>query len=1081
MQLTVLGTLALDGRPVPGARVGALVRTLAAARGRVVTTTGLVEDVWDGEPPADATGALQALVSRARRLGLRVVAAPDGYRLDLTDLQVDSHEVADLLARARTALRSGQAAAAVADLTAARALLPVAPSRTDLDPEHARRLADVVALLVEAQLAAGDVPTDLDDLRALALGDLPDEPLVALLVRALAAQGREAEALETVERLRTDLAERYGTDPSPVVAAAHLALLRGELGHEVPTPDLRAPAPTAAPPAREPAPERAPTSDVRPSTTWRRASSPLVGRDEDVAAVQDALARQQLVTLVATGGAGKTRLAVEVAQRAAARGSDVHVVELAGLRSAEEVLPALLGAVGAAESVVDLDRMQGRRLLSPDDRLRLLASELQGLLVLDNCEHLLDATADLVARLLGSAGPGLTVLTTSRAPLGVPGEAVHAVHPLTGDDAVRLLHERASTVRPGLAWDDETARALVARLDHLPLAIELAAARLRSMPLVEVLAGVDDRFGLLDHALRGLPERHAGLWAMVDWSWDLLAAPEREALRDLSVVPAPFTATAGAAVIGRADARRILSTLVDQSLLVLEEDEEGQARYRMLETVREYGEARLDQEGDRDAALDRLVGWAVEECRDLGRMFGRRQVDSLRRTDLDQEILVVAMQHALRRDAPGPDGTDAAVTISAVLLVWWTVRGLHREAATTASALLFCSDPARRARLIVSHVRGQDGPRSLDRLASVCLLAGLNASIVGDLRVVAVARRLGRRLLDEADRARGAMSPQIEVPLRLMPSLDTGDPSDRSLAAQGAAAQHLMAQSDPHLQALGLMLRGSVQENVGDSTQGAHDMRAAYALFAEVEDHWGMGMAAAALGRHAPVDPHDVETWLGRAEEHLTLVGALEDARSAGAMRDVRRAVRGVEGARATLEVTAATSLEPVLRAHAELGLAALAAGASRWPEAVAHAERAVGAAARSDANGQVHSRVLLEVVAAIMRLHSGGDAPGLLRSALALALPLHDAPLLASVGLGLAAVRAREGDRETARTLWALSTRLGPNLSMFLTEPLTSTLLDLDTVADPAGQALLDEARTTSGGETLARLTALLTSLLDA
>ncbi|MET0495524.1 MAG: BTAD domain-containing putative transcriptional regulator, partial [Actinoplanes sp.] len=487
MRITTLGPLAVDGRPVRGDRLAAVIRELLDARGRTVSTGGLVDAIWPGEPPDNAAGALQALVGRVRRLGVPVLAAPGGYRVPADGVQIDAVTARTLADRGRQALAEGDAARARGCADAARALFPEVPELAE--PGTARLFADVVTLRAEAALAGGG-PFDEADLRRLVGRVPPDEPAAAMLVRVLAAQGRDAEALEMVEQVRTELADRYGADPSPVLAETHLALLRGQLVTARPNRTGNLPA------------------------AWRRAATPLLGRETDLAAVRKALSESPLVTVVATGGAGKTRLAAEIARTAA---GPVRVVELAGLRTPAEVLPAV-------RAVLD------RRTLDHDDQFD---PELDGLLVLDNCEHVLDAAAAVVADLLNTA-PEVAVLATSRAPLGLAGEVVHHLEMLPDAEALALLEARARAGGASSTWDTDRALRLCHRLDNLPLALELAAARLRHMPIDDVLAGLSDRFALLDDALRGLPERQSGLWAMVDWSRELLGPAEQELLERLS-------------------------------------------------------------------------------------------------------------------------------------------------------------------------------------------------------------------------------------------------------------------------------------------------------------------------------------------------------------------------------------------------------------------------------------------------------------------------------------------------------------------------------------------------------------------
>ncbi|MFI2753763.1 BTAD domain-containing putative transcriptional regulator [Cellulomonas sp. P22] len=1045
MLISALGELTIDGRPVPGTRVEAFVRALVEARGRPVSTAALTDAVWDGSPPADPAGALQALASRTRRLGLVVVAGPAGYRAAFDGAHVDLHEVHDLLARVQAAPHTGFAAEAVPELVAAAAHFG-----PDTRPEHRRLHAQVMAALTEAELAAGDAPSGLTTLRHLALGTPPDEPLVALLVRGLAAQGREAEALDVVERLRHDLAEQYGADPSPVVAAAHVALLRGELSPAQPAPS----------PAVAPAP--APT----PAGPWRRTTTPLVGRDQDVHAVERALERHPLVTVVATGGTGKTRLAIEVTRRAAERGTVVRAVELAGVRSDAQVLPTLLNALGVAESVADIDRPTTRRLLSPEERLRTAASTLDGLLVVDNCEQVLSGVATAVAALLAAAGPGLRVLATSRAPLGVAGESVHPLPALGQADAVRLLRERATAVRPGLAWDETIAEELCRRLDHLPLALELAAARLRSMPLADVLGGLGDRFALLDDALRALPDQHAGLWAMVDWSWQLLSPAEQGALADLSVLPAPFTAPAAAAVAARpgVDPRRALAALVDQSLLSLEEDGAGPARYRMLETVRQYAEARLGASVERATALDRLVGWTVTEATTaLGAIFGRDQVEALRRADLEQETFAAAVRWATDRDE------GAALTVGAALMTSWTIRGLHREAVDMATSLLHATDARRRVRSVAvsgDTCRAAAGSTRVvaDHVAIAALLGGVNGLVLGDMRLLALHTRIARRLL-----AAQSLSHPVESLVR---AVQRPQGTDGDLAVPGP----LLTDPDPALRAVGLLLSSTLRENIGDPARSLDDAVAAYTLFEQTGNRWGMGFTALAASR-LPTRPGTpaVEVWLRRAAENLDLVGAHQDARSARLMLEVRRAIAGAPDARAALEAAAATTTDPDVRASAELGLAVIAADESRWPEAVAHADRALGAV-RVTHGTMGQTEVLYEVVAAVIRLHAGLDTDALLADALERALPLHDVPALALVGFALATQANLSGDVDGGRELWAVCSRIGVNLSYLLGDDLADKLLAAP--RGPEAEAALARARALSSGEALERLTALLTGV---
>lgn len=1004
MRITTLGPLAVDGRPVRGDRLAAVIRELLDARGRTVSTGALVDAVWRGAPPEDATGAVQALVGRVRRLGVPVRTGPGGYRIPAEEVQLDAVAVRALTDRGRQALAEGDAGRARDCADEARALFPEVP-----EPTGDRLFGDVVTLRAEAALAGGG-PVDEADLRRLATRVPPDEPAAALLVRVLAAQGRDAEAFDVVERVRGELVERYGADPSPVLADAHLALLRGQL--TAPRPHRAGGLPAA----------------------WRRATTPLVGREPDLAAVTQALLAAPVVTVVATGGAGKTRLAAEIARSAAT----VRVVELAGLRSPAEVLPAVLAVLRGPDTLAP-----DRRPLGPDERLRALGAGLDGLLVLDNCEHVLDAVAHVVAELLAVAPPGFGVLATSRAPLGLLGEVVHRLPALPDDEALALLEARVRAGGAVPAWPRDRALALAHRLDNLPLALELAAARLRSMPLDDVLAGLGDRFALLDDAVRGLPERHAGLGALVGWSRELLEPGERALLERLAVIPAPFTADLAEAVAGTG-VRRGLAILVEQSLLRLEDD-----RYRMLETVREHGEARLDAAG-RAEAMAGLAGWAGRRAVALVPGFiGPAQIATLDACAADQDNFVAALRWAWDHD-----DEPAAVDVATALFQLWTVRGRHLEASAWARTLLHLDDPAARARSAIT--RGRAGGRPLphaDRLAWLCVLIGVNAGNTGPVRLTVLARRALRTLFAERP---GDVSPRTAALAAAMPGLEQAVP-DRSLAD----AAILVAHPDPYVQGMGHFIRAVLVEDGGTRRSG--DAELAYRRFEAIGDHWGMGMAAHAAGHTTGTDE-----WLRRSERHLALVGAAQDARSTRVLLDTQLALAGDAEAERRLRETAGAAGLDVHQAR--LGLAQLAWRRGRPGEATAHA----------DALLRAGPPAVFRIAVAVLHVWLGADARAAdtLRAVRPEVLTAHDRPLLGAWAMGGAELAAFRGDAAMARELWAMGTRVGANASQFAPqgrgERLATALGDRE-----SREVLLAEAGGLTGTALYGRIRALTDDLL--
>ncbi|MET8509998.1 BTAD domain-containing putative transcriptional regulator, partial [Streptomyces sp. NPDC004787] len=390
------------------------------------------------------------------------------------------------------------------------------PDRTAEAARWEARRLDARRGRCAAALALGQAAAVLPELAALTAEHPLDEPLQALRIRALRDTGRPSEALAAYEEVRRSLADRLGADPSPELRALHAALLAApEEAAEAAPRAARDTAPGAVPtpaPAPAPAPGR-----PRPVTGNLRARlTSFVGREDDIAALQDALTTDRLVTLLGPGGAGKTRLSQEAAERAAAGGcwpDGVWLVELAPVTDPEAVTEAVLGALGGRETVLFGAGAEELRLgEDPLDRLVEQCAGRRLLLLLDNCEHVVGAAAALTELLLARC-PGVTVLATSREPLGVPGEVVRPVGPLPEGPALRLLGERGAVARPGFSVgeDREAAAEVVRRLDGLPLAIELAAARLRMLTVRQIAERLDDRFRLLTSGARTVLPRQQTL------------------------------------------------------------------------------------------------------------------------------------------------------------------------------------------------------------------------------------------------------------------------------------------------------------------------------------------------------------------------------------------------------------------------------------------------------------------------------------------------------------------------------------------------------------------------------------------
>nr|WP_303709960.1 BTAD domain-containing putative transcriptional regulator [Kutzneria buriramensis]WKX08516.1 BTAD domain-containing putative transcriptional regulator [Kutzneria buriramensis] len=675
MRYRILGTtqaLRPDGTPVPvgGARLRALLTVLALRAGRTVPAGLLVDEVWDGDPPADATGALQALVGRLRRaLGADAVASVDGgYRLAAAPDDVDLHRFERLVGEGLRALADGDPAKAAVVLDDALALWrgPALADLPDRTAEAARlrtRHLDVLRARHTAALALGHAEQSLPELTALCDTHPLDEPLQALRLRALRDAGRTAEALAAYEDVRQLLADRLGSDPGPELRGLHDELLNA---------------------GETPAPRPRQASDSPPPSNLRARLTSFVGREADIEAIRGDLAAARLVTLIGPGGAGKTRLSQEAAEavRYAAR-DGLWLAELAPVDDPDAVPEAVLTAVGARETVLygagaEAMRAGADRHDDPVERLAEHCGSRRMLLILDNCEHVVDAAARLVEELLERC-PGLTVLATSREPLGVPGELLRPVEPLPEPVALRLLTDRGAAARPGFRVEDDpdACAEICRRLDGLPLGIELAAARLRMLTPRQIADRLDDRFRLLTSGSRTVLPRQQTLRAVVDWSWELLDVDERDVLRRLSVFAGGSDLAAAEAVCGPA-AFDALGSLVDKSLVVAAPSGDGEMRYRLLETVAEYAGERLDEAGQRADAERAHLTYYRELARTTEPLLrGSSQLAAIGRLEREAENIRAALQRAVAaRD-------EQEVLCLVLSMAWyWQMRDLRLIART---------------------------------------------------------------------------------------------------------------------------------------------------------------------------------------------------------------------------------------------------------------------------------------------------------------------------------------------------------------------------------------------------------------
>ncbi|MCX5411185.1 BTAD domain-containing putative transcriptional regulator [Streptomyces sp. NBC_00059] len=646
--------------PVGGTRLRTLLAALALRAGRPAPVAALIDDVWADEPPQDAPAALQALVGRLRRALDReaVTATPGGYALAADSDAVDLYVFERLARRGASELDAGDPRAAARTLRDALALWR-GPALADL-PGHeqglraeARRLT-ALQQRVEADLRRGATAGLVPELRELTAAHPYNEPLHAQLLRGLRAEGRQADALVAYEEIRRALADGLGTDPGPELTALHRELL-----------DAGEP---STPPAGG---TYSAEGNIRPRLTS------FVGREAELRLIRSDLSNARLVTLIGPGGSGKTRLAEQ-----SAAGQGAWLAELAPVDDPSAVPGAVLSALGLRETALLQGGAGHAPRADPTERLvehlSLRSRHHPFLLVLDNCEHVVDAAAALAETLLTHC-PGLRILATSREPLGVPGEAVRPLGPLPPDPAHRLFAERARAVRPdfeagaeagpAVAGTPDAVAEICRRLDGLPLAIELAAARLRLLTPRQIADRLDDRFRLLTSGSRTVLPRQQTLRAVVDWSWDLLSPDERTVLRQASVFAGGWDLAAAEAVAGP-DAADLLGALVDKSLVVATPADGGEMRYRFLETIHEYASERAaETPGLRTAAhtahlahFTALAEEADPQLRSGGQMpwIGRLEAD------LDN------IRAALLRTVHGsPSERDALRLVLAMGWFWW--------------------------------------------------------------------------------------------------------------------------------------------------------------------------------------------------------------------------------------------------------------------------------------------------------------------------------------------------------------------------------------------------------------------------
>lgn len=889
IKFSLLGPLAVH-RDDLEVRIGSpkqrtLLIRLLLEQGRYVSVDVLIDDLWRGMPPAGATATLRSYVSHLRRaLGedadvLRS-SGGKGYAADVAPDALDVVLLERLASEGRDLLARGDAAAALERFDRALALWRGEPLSDVAYEDFARaavgRLTEVRVTVEEDRfeglLVLGRHAEVVAPLEAFVIEHPLRERPHGQLMLALYRTGRAPEALDVYQRLSDRVADELGLDPSPGLADVRDRILRQAA-------DLNGPSVEAAHDTSSSihAAQVAPVPQPQPDVAASGRGSPLpamlhavVGRMNELDRLDEFLSRTRLVTLVGPGGAGKTTLALAGAHAAADRFLDGSwFVPLAAEREPARVAAAVADVIGVTSDSAVEDRLAARLVGH------------RALLVLDNCEHLADACARFVERLLQNTDH-LRVATTSREALGVPGELQMAVPPLAPDEAATLFVERARAVRPDLDLDQyaDAITTICDRLDGMPLAIELAAARVRTISPTEVVARLSDRFGLLTTGARTADSRHRTLRSVIDWSHDLLAPGEQTLFRRLAVFQGGWTLEAAEEVCdleGSGDVLDRLDRLVDRSLVVVRGD-----RFAMLETILAYATDRL-AEADEAGALGRrhatyfagLTATLEPELR------GGAQARALQTLRAEDQNLRAALRWSREHAA---DESEVGLGLAASLGWYWYV-GRQVDGRDELAAMLNAATAA------PDRVRA----RALQAL-SLALRPG--GCIVHAQPDAAEAAREAVRLFSEVGAAVDAARCRL---LAAVEGVAHADP-EAALAEVEAARAPLHEGGDDWAIALADFVEMEIRLHHGEADAALELGRRAARRFDDLDDAWGRSAVRLHLG-------------IG-----LRLAGALD--RSASVLEEA-------------VEISRATVLDNNLaRSLVELGETALGRGA------VAEAER---------------------------------------------------------------------------------------------------------------------------------------------
>jgi predicted ATPase/DNA-binding SARP family transcriptional activator/Tfp pilus assembly protein PilF len=736
----------------------------------MVTADRLIEDLWAGKRPAHSLATLRVYISRLRRVlgpqaNILLTHSP-GYRLNVDGDQLDAVRFERLARRGEAELTAGRADAAAAtlcealDLWRGPALSDVAGlafAQLDAARLEEARLT-TLENRVEADLACGRHASLVAELDGLTSGHPLRERLTGQRILALYRCGRQADALNAYTELRDRLAEELGIDPSPGLRRLHEQILRQDRqldwhpavsgqgpqdppararpgsvangpgdGDALVAPPMNGAAEAGGRPGAVPFPGTAGETGELPRLPTETTS--FVGRESELSTIGELLRLSRLLTLTGPGGCGKSRLALRSGAEAAKRqGGEVWLVELASVTQPDLVVPTVAIALSAREE-------PDRPLLSS---IIARLHDIEALLIVDNCEHVVDAAADMTVKMLRSC-PQLRILATSQTRLGVPGEASWPVPPLTVPgpeardpqataeaDSVRLFCDRAALARPGFRLNAQNAAAvsdICRRLDGIPLAIELAAARVSALTTAQLSARLDDRFRLLTGGSRsGLP-RHRTLEAAIEWSHDLLSETEQVCFRRIAVFAGGCTMDAAEAVcpdpaLPLDAVFETVTALIDRSLLTTEE-RFGSMRYGMLESVRQYALGRLAEARETSAVRQRHLAWLLDFAGQAD-LTGPDQAAWLDMLEAEQDNFLAGLDWSLAppEENQGRD-PSLALRLAGALAPFWLVRGPVAVGRTLLDTALAAAGPSadKRLRAIALDGAGQLASVQADQAA----------------------------------------------------------------------------------------------------------------------------------------------------------------------------------------------------------------------------------------------------------------------------------------------------------------------------------------------------------------------------